>query len=352
VVLEEHARDELAARTHLDLSEDRLEVVLHRPRRDVQPVGDRARPEPLRDELRHRALALGQAVGVGDQRHELVRPGGLDDHGRLGVGVVAERRAAHEQPALGRRADSRASDGARRRLPMRDAARSGRHRGHHGRQRFVRTVAAQLGEPHLGGGVRHRDRVVGREQREADGLLGVLAFLGHRGGEQHRAAQSLGQVARHRRDERRVVRREVAPVGGAQQRQAAPRRPVAGQRGSQLVAEAVGALELAVALAAVEVSVRRFAEGRRARFRAGQCAEGVEVLPASLDLGHAAIRRRRQPVLDDLAGRQERGRVHRDDADAIERHRARQDPGGAEGEVAHARAAVQEPDEIVAQVLG
>ena len=48
-------------------------------------------------------------------------------------------------------------------------------------------------------------------------------------------------------------------------------------------------------------------------------------------------RRRRQPVLDDLAGRQQRRRVHRQHADAVERHRAARIAGGAEREVPHAR---------------
>jgi len=39
----------------------------------VQATGDLLRREALRDELRHRALALGQPVGVGDERRELVR---------------------------------------------------------------------------------------------------------------------------------------------------------------------------------------------------------------------------------------------------------------------------------------
>ena len=215
--------------------------------------------EPLRDELRHGPLALGEAVGVGDQRRELVRPGGLDDHGRLRVVAVAERRAAHEQPAPGRRAHARAAIGARRGAPVAML-----------RARLATAVTtagngspgvavAQLGEPALGGGVGQRDRVVGREQDETGGVLVVRRSPDS-------AASSIARRSPSARcrdtDATRVASAgaKCAAVGAAQQRERAPRRRVVDQRGAQLVAEAVRPPELAMALAAVEVAARRRAE--------------------------------------------------------------------------------------------
>src|SRR5512142_1494372 len=50
---------ELDAVAHAELVEDGLEVALHRLRRDGEPLGDLARAQPLGDEERHLALALG-----------------------------------------------------------------------------------------------------------------------------------------------------------------------------------------------------------------------------------------------------------------------------------------------------
>jgi hypothetical protein len=317
----------------------------------VQAPGDRIGRKSLGDELRPGPLALGEVVGVRDEGRELVGAGGLDDHGRLSVRAVAERRAAHEQPDPGRGSDAGAGDGARRRVAVDDAARPGRRGGDHGWEVLARATLAQLGEPHLGGCVGPHDRVVGSEQHETGGLLGLPTLRGQRAGE-HGAAQALGEVARDGLDERRVGRREAVAVGAAQQRERAPRGRVVDQHGSQLVAEPVGPPELAMAHAVVEVSARRLAEARRAPRRAAERAEAVEVLPADLDLGHEGGGRLREPVLDHLARRQERGRIHRQHADAVERDRARQDPGGVEREVAHAGAAVQEPDEVAAEAFG
>jgi hypothetical protein len=130
----------------------------------------------------------------------------------------------------------------------------------------------------LGGGVRQRDRVVGRQEDQPGGLLVLPALRGQRADE-HCAPQPLGQIGRER-------------------------------------------------------------------------AERVEVLAPELDLGHAARRLERQPVLDHLARRQKRGGVHRQHAHAVERHRAAQDPARVVGEVARAAATVDEPHEVVAKALG
>jgi hypothetical protein len=46
-----------------------------------------------------------------------------------------------------------------------------------------------------------------------------------------------------------------------------------------------------------------------------------------------------------------RCRVHREHAHALERHRANEDPGGAEREAAHVGATMHEPDQILAHTL-
>jgi len=62
VVVEVPARDELAARAHPDLVEDRLEMVLDRVGREEQPGRDLSGGQMLRDELGDGPLASGQAV--------------------------------------------------------------------------------------------------------------------------------------------------------------------------------------------------------------------------------------------------------------------------------------------------
>jgi hypothetical protein len=49
----------------------------------------RRRRELARDELGHLAFPVAQAVGVSEQRHELMRLGRLDHHGDARVGLIA-----------------------------------------------------------------------------------------------------------------------------------------------------------------------------------------------------------------------------------------------------------------------
>src|SRR3954451_18013366 len=67
VLLEEQSRHQLAAARDVDLLEDRLEVILDRPRREEELVTDLLGRVAPGDQLRHVPLALGQAVRVGDQ---------------------------------------------------------------------------------------------------------------------------------------------------------------------------------------------------------------------------------------------------------------------------------------------
>ena len=177
-----------------------------------------------------------------------------------------------------------------------------------------------------------------------------LAF-GRQGGEQNRPPEPRGEMVGHGRDDLSVGGREVVPVGRSQQREAAPRRRLSGHNRPQLVPEPVRSLELAMPHAPVQFSVRRLAEARRAPARAPERAERVEVLTLDLDLRHALGRRSRKAVLNHLARRQERGRVHCEHAEAVETHLASQKLGRAARELAHVGAAVREPGEVTAEAF-
>src|SRR3954452_21333199 len=97
-LLEERARDELAARVDPDLLEDRLEVVLYRPRRQVQAGRDGVGGQPARDEPGHLPLSLGETVRVREERRELTRTRGLDITATWAPGPVCEHRGTHGQP--------------------------------------------------------------------------------------------------------------------------------------------------------------------------------------------------------------------------------------------------------------
>jgi hypothetical protein len=215
----------------------------------------------------------------------------------------------------------------------------------------ARVASVQLGEPGPGGAVGPGDRVVGAEHEHPDRLLAVLGRR-RQDGLQQRPAQPLGEQAADRRDQLGVGARELGPVRGAQQGERAPRGRIVGEGGAQLVAEAVQAPDLAMATAAIERAAGRLAERRRRPTRARQHAERVGVPSADLDLPHAGPRRGRQPVLDDLAGRQQRRRIHRQHAHAVERHRAPQHARGAQREVAHAAGPVHQARQLPAQALG
>ena len=67
---------------------------------------------PCATSSRHRSLPVGEAVGVRDQRRELVRPGGFDDHGGL---RVRRRRASSRARAASARTPCGPARGRRRR---------------------------------------------------------------------------------------------------------------------------------------------------------------------------------------------------------------------------------------------
>src|SRR3954454_13018654 len=79
VVLREDTVHELATAGDADLLEERLHVVAHRVRREVQLGCDLCRAQPACDRARHVELALGQAVRLDDQGSHVPGFRGLDD---------------------------------------------------------------------------------------------------------------------------------------------------------------------------------------------------------------------------------------------------------------------------------
>ena len=103
--------------------------------------------------------------------------------------------------------------------------------------------------------------------------------------------------------------------------------------------------------ASIERAVRRFAEARGRLWRSSQVGELVEVRLPDLDLRHPRHRRGREAVLDDLPGRQERGRVEEQQADAVEGHQAADEMSGPERVVADDQPSVAEPEDVTAQTV-
>ena len=65
-MVEVDAGDEFAPTPDADLGEDRLEMVLHRVRGQIQPAGDLVGRQALGDQLGDRLLTLGEAVRIGE----------------------------------------------------------------------------------------------------------------------------------------------------------------------------------------------------------------------------------------------------------------------------------------------
>jgi hypothetical protein len=75
-----------------------------------------------------------------------------------------------------------------------------------------------------------------------------------------------------------------------------------------------------MAAASLEVAVGHRAEAGRPNLPAGKLGELVEVRLGHLDLRKARRRLVREAVLDHMAGQEERRRVHRHHAHAVEGH--------------------------------
>jgi hypothetical protein len=84
VVVGEQPGDQLAAAVHADLGEDRLDVVADGVGRQEQLLGDVGRAGAAGDQAGDLLLAIGQVVGLDDDRGNLRRAGRLDDHRHAG----------------------------------------------------------------------------------------------------------------------------------------------------------------------------------------------------------------------------------------------------------------------------
>ena len=170
--------------------------------------------------------------------------------------------------------------------------------------------------------------------------------------EQRGALNALREVRRQGCHEPDVALGEVGAARLAQQRDGAPCPASAHEHGPELVAEAMRSLQLAMAHAPVELAARRLAQARGRPLRARERAELVVVGLTELDLVESWRGLARQPILDDLARRQQRGGVERQDADAVERHRASEDARRTQREIAHVKAAVTEAHDLILDQVG
>ena len=346
MVIEEDAGHEIAARAGTGLLEDRLQVVLHGVGGQVQGAGDLAGRASLGHQLRDPTLARGERVRIGDQGSELGRPRGLEQHrdGRLVTG--AEQRPAHHDPTTGAGADPGASDAVqpiavvatRRPANLPGPAGDGMHDG---RQLAGTVTRSELVEPALGGFVGHDHRAVGTEHEDARLVVALRGVADHRG-----SAQALGERPGQRRHEPHVRRREVRAGRLAQQGQRPVRAQGIREDGPELVAETARAAELALTQAPVELAAGGIAQARGRPPRLVEGGELVDVGLADLDLGEPGDQRRRQPVVDDLMGGQERGGVDGQETGALERDGPSEGMGDRVGEFGHREAPVDEPDDV------
>ena len=101
----------------------------------------------------------------------------------------------------------------------------------------------------------------------------------------------------------------------------------------------------------VEVASRRLAQGRGRARATREEVELVEVVLGELDLDHPGHRPSRKAVLDDLAGRHERGRVQRQQAEAFERHTPAKKTRCRERIAPHVKASMCQPNQVASQTL-
>ena len=278
--------------------------------------------EALRDELGHGPLAVGEPVGVGDQRRELGRRAGsrITAVGR----VVAEHRAAHQQPAPGRRADPRAGDGAVGAPSAMLRARSATVCDHHRRAPRRRPRRARRASAR--GGVIGQRRSSCRRRAAAGRARGRRRAAGQRG-EQDRAPQALGQVPRAATPAR-AARRGVKwrALGLAQQHDAAPRRRrrrTSAARSSSPNPFGPRSSRWRRLRSSVPpvASLRLAAAPARAGERSRTCCSPAR---GSRSRCSAASWPCGSPFSITSPGREQRGRVQREHADAVERHGARE----------------------------
>lgn len=93
---------QLAAAARAGLLEDRFEMVLDRPGRQEEALGECLRGQPARDQRGDLALAVGYAVGLETQRcRSFVRRALDDDRHALGSGAVRKGGVEREPACAG-----------------------------------------------------------------------------------------------------------------------------------------------------------------------------------------------------------------------------------------------------------
>src|SRR5215218_1299110 len=312
------ARDELTPAVDVDLVENGLQMVLHGVHGDAEPVGDLLGGEALKNELCDIPFAPGQAVGLNDERRDLGRAGGLDDHCRLALGCSTEAGAVEHKPASAARVGARPRNGGRRLVPASDRPCAIRDRGECDRMAaFARVPEVdELVEPSLGGRGDRRDVVLVVEQDEPWAVSVPLAYDRV---DQQRPAEALCQSARDPGEEGRFLVAEVRFVSIATDGRRSPACRIGDEGRAKLPADSQRAEQLPKARALLRVATGGAAQNPH--WPRASCQEGpfVDVLDCVL-----APAEGRQPLADEVlhvaAGHEEGRGVGRVPADALVGH--------------------------------
>ena len=205
--------------------------------------------EAAADEAGHRPLARGETVGRHQQRRDLARGRGLDDH-RGGLACLqAEPGRVDHDPAAGSGSHPQA-----RRWGVRvdGAAQLGDDGVQLDRQQAIGCRVAQLVEPDIRRPVAADERAVIREQDETRCVRALHDRVPHEQAEPDPLRQVRGDAS----DEPGLRRREaVRPL--TVEAHVAPARPAGAQRDAQLVGQPERPEDVAVARAPLEISSGR-----------------------------------------------------------------------------------------------
>ena len=306
----------------------------------MQVLGDRGRRVALRDEL---GRPFARARSARRRRRSAARARARAPARGSPPSASSSREpctSSQVPDAVRRRA--RATPGCRRRA---DAARDGGTTGGSpspGRSSpSQRSAAGLLSSTVLSSASRTRPVSSGSPRVSADRALRTIAC--------RRPSASSGATAATTRP---LLGREVRARRLAQERERPPRARVAVSAARSSSPKPCGRLTSwwrRLRSSRPSVASLRVAALRGPRASASNLLKSASPNSISVRRGVASAR---QAVLHHLAGRQQRGRVQREHADAVEGHLAAQDPRGVEGELAHPEAPVHEVDEIVAHAFG
>ena len=186
-MVEEQAGDEFASRAGAGFVEDRLEVVLDGVNGKVESLPDLVGGKALCNKFSDTSFAVGEAVGVGDERCEFVRTGLVDQDRHRGVCTVAEDRSPHGNPTAFRGTNTSSGERVGPRLPpvrigltiAGDAARPCCY-GKHGNREFLtrRVTGDEISEPTMSSRSRCLDGVIrGKYHYTARRLIGCCEYI-------------------------------------------------------------------------------------------------------------------------------------------------------------------------------